>query len=81
MSCAKRFAQGGYKVAVSSRSKEKVDSAADALAQEFGGGDQSRFFGVVCDVTSRQSIHDAVDTVESKLGGPLDTVIYNAGPE
>jgi NADP-dependent 3-hydroxy acid dehydrogenase YdfG len=62
---ARRFAEGGAKVGLLSRSGEDLGLGDGAL-------------GVVCDVSDRTQVFDAVEKVVSAFGS-LDCVIANAG--
>jgi NAD(P)-dependent dehydrogenase (short-subunit alcohol dehydrogenase family) len=66
---SKRFAAGGYQVAMLARSKPRLD----ALAAEIPG---TR--GFACDVADAESVAAAVATVREQLG-PIDVLVHNAG--
>ncbi len=68
---AKKVREMGYRVAVSARSKDKLD----ALVTELG---QDHTLAVPCDVTNFESCQKAVTTIE-KRWGRLDAVFANAG--
>jgi len=70
---AKKFLSEGYKVAVCSRSAEKMTE----LASSLGSPDKIR--GYACDVTSDTSVQTAVESIKSEFGSPISSVIYNAG--
>jgi short-subunit dehydrogenase len=72
-SLAKRIAAGGEAVAVVARRKELLDSLVAEVA-ETGG----KALAIVCDVTDRDAVRDAVRTAEGQLG-PMTTLIANAG--
>lgn len=65
---ARRFAGGGYPVAMLARTRSRLD----ALEQEIPGAT-----GFVCDVSDRASVESAIDHVHSTLGAPA-VVIHNA---
>ncbi|HUI26474.1 MAG TPA: SDR family NAD(P)-dependent oxidoreductase [Candidatus Kryptonia bacterium] len=64
----RRFATGGYRVAMLARSAERLD----AFEKEIPGT-----LGVVCDVASEAQVDAAVATVRAKLGDP-SVLIHNA---
>ena len=66
---ARRFASGGYRVALLGR----TSSTLDKYAAEINGS-----IPVVCDVADAESVQSAFETVRSKLGIP-SVVIQNAG--
>jgi NAD(P)-dependent dehydrogenase (short-subunit alcohol dehydrogenase family) len=65
---ARELARAGMRVAVGARSLDQVD----AVAAETGG------LALELDVTSRDSVEDAVARAESELG-PIDLLVANAG--
>lgn len=65
---AERLASDGMRVAVAARTQREVDEVAQAI-----GG-----FALVLDVTDREAVANAVDTVERQLG-PIDLLVNNAG--
>lgn len=65
---SRRFARGGYRVAMLARDRERLTR----LEAEVAG---SR--GYVCDVTDEAAINDTVAQVKDDLGSP-DVVIHNA---
>ena len=65
---SRRFARGGYRVAMLARDRERLTR----LEAEVTG---SR--GYVCDVTDEAAINDTVTRVKDDLGSP-DVVIHNA---
>lgn len=65
---SRRFARGGYRVAMLARDRERLTR----LEAEIAG---SR--GYVCDVTDEAAINDTVAQVKDALGSP-DVVIHNA---
>mmetsp|Transcript_25287 Transcript_25287/g.59198 ORF Transcript_25287/g.59198 Transcript_25287/m.59198 type:complete len:388 (+) Transcript_25287:54-1217(+) len=67
---AVKWLQEGYQVAILSRSKEKVESAAAQLGEKCQG--------FACDVTQPDDVQSAISTISRQLG-PIDTVLYNAG--
>ena len=60
---AREFVAAGDRVVVGSRDGSAPDGA----------------HGVVCDVTSTQSVDAAFDAAEEHLGGPVEVVVANAG--
>lgn len=69
-SLARRFADGGYRVAVCARTRARVQEEAFSL------GDAAR--GYTMDVTDDRSVQDGFAAI-ARAQGPVDTVIYNAG--
>lgn len=66
---ARRFSQGGYRVALLGRTQSTLDK----YASEIEGS-----IPVVCDVSQASSVRTAFETVRSQLGTP-SVVIHNAG--
>jgi NAD(P)-dependent dehydrogenase (short-subunit alcohol dehydrogenase family) len=66
---ARRFAAGGYRVALLGRTPEKLE----AYAKEIDGS-----LAVVCDVSDASAVAAAFETVRAELGEPT-VVIHNAG--
>lgn len=65
---ARRFAAGGYDVAMLARSEERLVS----LAREIDGA-----HAFACDVSNKAQLESAIERVERELGAP-DVVIHNA---
>ena len=65
---ARRFARGGYAVAMLARSRERLD----ALEREI---DHAR--GYACDVTDEATLDAAIGRVRSDLGAP-SVLVHNA---
>ena len=65
---ARRFASGGYRVAMLARTKERLD----ALESEIGGSK-----GYVCDVAEPEQVAEALASVKRDLGAPR-VLIHNA---
>ncbi len=65
---ARAFAEAGWKVAVLSRTKSKLEG----LAAELGG------IAIACDATDDASIEAAFDTIEAELGA-VHTLVWNVG--
>ena len=65
---ARELAAAGMKVAVSARTREQVEE----VAHEIGG------LAVVADVSSRESVGEMIDRVETELA-PIDLLVNNAG--
>jgi NAD(P)-dependent dehydrogenase (short-subunit alcohol dehydrogenase family) len=66
---ARRFAAGGYRVALLGRTRAKLE----AYAKEINGS-----LAVVCDVGDASSVQAAFEQVRSELGAPT-VVVHNAG--
>lgn len=69
---AEALLKEGYRVAITSRSQEGADEAAERI----GGGDN--IFAIAADVKNYESQKKAVDAVVSKWG-QIDVLIANAG--
>ena len=65
---ARELAAAGMKVAVSARTRDQVEEVAD----EIDG------LAVVADVSSRESVGEMIDRVETELA-PIDLLVNNAG--
>ncbi|MFT4883293.1 MAG: 3-oxoacyl-[acyl-carrier protein] reductase [Natronomonas sp.] len=72
---AKRFADEGANVVVTSRSQDKIDEVADEINDSDRPG---RAIAVECDVRERGSIEALVDATVEEFGR-VDTMINNAG--
>jgi 3-oxoacyl-[acyl-carrier protein] reductase len=72
---AKRFADEGANVVVTSRSQDKIDEVADEINDSDRPG---RAIAVECDVRERDSIEALVDATVEEFGR-VDTMINNAG--
>ncbi|MFC5969791.1 SDR family NAD(P)-dependent oxidoreductase [Halomarina salina] len=72
---ARRFAEDGANVVVSSRDQEKVDAVADAINEDDPEG---RAIAVACDVRERDAVEALVEATVEEFGG-LDTMVNNAG--
>ena len=66
--CARRFARGGYAIAMIARNRERLDE----LESELGDAK-----GYVCDVSDLEQLVDTVHTVQSEMGAP-EVLIHNA---
>lgn len=66
---ARRFAEGGYRVALLGRTRSKLQRFADAIDGSLP---------VVCDVSDPDSVASAFATIRSELGEP-DVIVHNAG--
>ena len=72
---AKRFANEGADVVVTSRSQEKIDE----VAAEINDSDRpGRAIAVECDVRDREAVEALVDATVEEFGG-LDSMVNNAG--
>ena len=72
-SMTRSLAAAGAHVVVLGRSQSKVDALVDSIKQE---GDQAS--GVVADVTNKEALEAAKDTIENHLGY-IDVLINAAG--
>ncbi|MGI9390279.1 MAG: SDR family NAD(P)-dependent oxidoreductase [Boseongicola sp.] len=70
MSCARRFLDAGYAVAICARDGERMDQDAKSLGPNA--------FGYSIDVTDDTSVTDGISAIVRDIG-PVDTLIYNAG--
>lgn len=70
---AERFARDGFVVVAAGRSAAPLDELAGTLR---AAGHAA--VPVVCDVTDRAQVHDAVGQAE-RLAGPIDVLVNNAG--
>ena len=70
------LAKEGAKVALCSRSHEKLVEAEAALKEEFGA--ETSVASFVCDVTDKDQIDQLIADVSAHFGG-LDILINNAG--
>ena len=68
LACVKRFAEGGYAVAMLARNRERL------AAWE---GEIAHTTGIPCDVTDRESVAEAFEQIRDRLG-PVDALVYNA---
>ena len=68
-SVARRFSAGGFKVALVSRTREKIEEAAKEIPN-------SKAFPA--DMTDTAALTATLGSIESDLG-PIHTLIYNAG--
>lgn len=66
---ARRFHEGGFRVAMLARSEPRLL----ALAQELPGA-----MAVPCDVTDPTKLVEALDRIEQEVGGPPQVVVHNA---
>ena len=71
---ATQFAREGARVAIFSRDKERIESAAEEIRSETGAD----ILPLVTDVRSKDEIDAAVDATVKRFGG-LDILVTNAG--
>lgn len=71
---AKRFAERGASVVVTARSSDQVD---DVVAEIRSAGGSAH--GIVADITEDVSVANLANLSAELLGGPVDTLINNAG--
>jgi NADP-dependent 3-hydroxy acid dehydrogenase YdfG len=71
LACARALAAAGVRVAMLARSEGPLRAA----AREIGLG----ALPIVCDVSRADSIHGAVQEIETAFGGPPDIIVNNAG--
>ncbi|CAE6469973.1 unnamed protein product [Rhizoctonia solani] len=72
---AKGLAINGAKVYIGGRRKDLVEKA----AAEYGSGISGKLVPILLDVTSKESIDNAVKLISSENDGKLDVLINNAG--
>jgi 3-oxoacyl-[acyl-carrier protein] reductase len=73
-SVAAALAREGARVAVASRSKERIEAAADEIAAEHGG----EVLGFAADAGDVDSLPELVQSVERSLG-PVEILVTNTG--
>lgn len=73
---ARQLVLEGAKVAICSRSTERIEEAVQRLRQE--GGEGTAVAGFVCDVTNPKQLEKLVNDTAATFGG-LDILITNAG--
>ena len=66
--CARRFARGGYAIAMFARNRERLDELESELEDAKG---------YVCDVSDLEQLVDTVHKVQSEMGAP-EVLIHNA---
>jgi len=71
---AEAVAREGARVSIASRSRDKIEQAANTLNSEFGVDTR----GYVCDATDAPAIQQWVDTTLKDFGG-VDGLVINAG--
>jgi len=71
---ARAYAQLGASVVVTARSKSELEVVAAEI--QAGGGTAHP---VVCDITSDDDVAHLASTARELLGGPIDTLVNNAG--
>ncbi|WP_394742907.1 SDR family oxidoreductase [Natronococcus roseus] len=74
---ARRLLEEGANVAICSRSSDRVESAAEQLADETNVN-SNRILPAVCDITERDDIEDFVETTVETFGS-LDIQVNNHG--
>ena len=71
---ALHLARAGAAVAVVARSKSQIESTAAEIQRDGGSA-----WAVAVDVTSVESVNSAIPVIREALGGPVDTLVNNAG--
>lgn len=71
---ARSFAEAGASVVVTARTKSQLQEVADEIVQNGGTA-----YPVACDVTSDADVARLASESQRLLGGPVDTLINNAG--
>jgi 3-oxoacyl-[acyl-carrier protein] reductase len=75
---AKELAREGARVAISSRTREKIDAAAKEIAAAAGGAGEDRVRSYVHDTVDLDAAPGLVEAVERDLG-PVDILVTNTG--
>jgi NADP-dependent 3-hydroxy acid dehydrogenase YdfG len=71
---ARALARDGYDLALLARRRDRIE----ALASELGGANGTTALAIEADVTDRESLSAAAETVAERLGG-ADVLVNNAG--
>lgn len=71
--CAKRFAQGGYRVIITGRNREKLESLKTSLE-----ADGTEVLALAFDVCDREAARKAVESIPEEWQD-IDVLINNAG--
>jgi NAD(P)-dependent dehydrogenase (short-subunit alcohol dehydrogenase family) len=71
---ASHLADAGAAVVLAARTESEVQQAAEQIRSEGGRAD-----AVVCDITDDASVARLAAVSEDRLGGPVDTLVNNAG--
>ena len=71
---AHKFSSEGYKIAIVSRTKKKLEKIQKDI--ESSGGEA---FIAQADVTNEKEIKEAFNKIFQKFGGNIDVLVYNAG--
>jgi NAD(P)-dependent dehydrogenase (short-subunit alcohol dehydrogenase family) len=71
---AERLAAAGAVVVLAARTEAEIEAAAEAVR-----ADGARAVAVRCDITDDASVARLVEQSEQALGGPIDTLVNNAG--
>ena len=66
---ARKWSSEGYKVAILSRTLEKLAAAQAEIPNSTA---------FCCDVTQPETIDQSIDSIEAQLG-PIDVLVWNAG--
>jgi NAD(P)-dependent dehydrogenase (short-subunit alcohol dehydrogenase family) len=69
----KRFADGGYQVALAARSAERLERLAEAIIESGG-----QAFALPTDAGEERAVVELFDTLENEHG-PVEAAIFNAG--
>ncbi len=73
--CAESFLKAGYAAVIAGRRNDKIQQAAEELAEDFGA---ENITAIAADVSSREDVKRIFDTLDEKYGR-VDVVINNAG--
>ena len=71
---AQAFAANGASVALTARSEDELESVCDRIRSSGGTA-----VPIVCDITSDEDVDRLASESKQQLGGPIDTLINNAG--
>jgi NADP-dependent 3-hydroxy acid dehydrogenase YdfG len=72
---ARRFAEGGFVVALLARTEDKLQAMASGIDTDFGNG-TARYF--ITDLRDETSVINSFTTIRAELG-PVNVLVYNAG--
>jgi NADP-dependent 3-hydroxy acid dehydrogenase YdfG len=67
---ARKYSKEGYKVAIISRSIDKLQTYEKTIPNSKG---------FACDVTKPDVINSTVDLIEKEFNNPIDVLVWNAG--
>ncbi len=71
---AEHLAASGATVVLAARTEQQIDAAADAIRARGGAA-----YAIPCDITDDDSVNALAAGAKEVLGGPVDTLVNNAG--